>query len=187
MREALGFSENDFVILAVGRLTEQKNYSAMLNVMSNAPDDYRLIICGDGEDKDKLLKQCERLSLSGPVLFFGTSDNVRDLYFLADVLLLTSLWEGFPMVILESMSAKLVVVATPYSGIEFMASKTGNLGFVTRSYAVADVLDTLSIVSGNSLEVALTKNRAYEYVLENFSMKHVAKKWRELYFEICSP
>ena len=102
--------------VAIGRLTHQKGFDRLLDMMAAGPRDAHLVILGDGPDRAALearrdaLKLAERVAMSG---FVG--DAARHVAG-ADALLLPSRWEGLPNVALESLALGVPVIATPEAG-----------------------------------------------------------------------
>ena len=100
-------------VLAVGRLIRQKGFDMLLKswkpVEKKHPD-WNLRIVGDGEEKDNLLEEADRLGLKN-VEFAGQTKDVERYYQNADFFVLSSRNEGFAMVVLEAMGHGLPVVA----------------------------------------------------------------------------
>lgn len=100
--------------LAVGRLDHQKGFDLLLDIWAdfarNQPD-WRLIIAGDGEQREALHAQADRLGISNSVNFVGKVNNIDDYYRQSDMALMTSRYEGLPLVLLEAKSWSLPVVA----------------------------------------------------------------------------
>lgn len=118
-RRALGWPEQDWVVLGVGRLMPQKNFAGFLEVaaaFSRRHPEARFAIAGDGPERARLEEQTRMLGLAGRVRFLGFVARMRDLYLAADVLLFPSLYEGTPMAVLEAMATGLPVVASRIDG-----------------------------------------------------------------------
>ena len=98
-------------MLAVGRLTEQKAFHRMLHVMTQLPDDYSLHIVGEGPLESELKTLANQLQIDNRVFFVGRRTDVTPYYREASLLLMTSLFEGLPMVIAEANAHALPVVS----------------------------------------------------------------------------
>ena len=107
-------SENE--ILFVGRLTEQKAPLNLLAAFSKLPGQIRqqtkLTFVGDGTQKDALKAAITDLGLQSSVRVAGHLTNVAEQMQRATLLVLPSLWEGMPNVVLEAMANGLPVLAT---------------------------------------------------------------------------
>ena len=102
------------LVLACGRLSEQKGYRFLLRAMRDVVKDVdaELWILGDGPLRHELEEEATRLELTERVRFLGFRDNPYRFMAAADVFVLSSLWEGFANVIVEAMACGAPVVAT---------------------------------------------------------------------------
>jgi glycosyltransferase involved in cell wall biosynthesis len=108
--------------LYVGRLDRQKGLPDLLaaaqTVIGSHPG-WHLAIAGDGPERDWLTHQLETTpSLRSHVHWLGRRDDIPSLLKTADLLVLPSLWEGMPNVVLEAMAAGRPVVGTAVEGTE---------------------------------------------------------------------
>lgn len=103
---------NNFIICA-GRLTYQKRFDHAIKAFKLISDrvHYDLYIFGDGEERKTLEELVLNLGISSRVKFFGNVSNLSDYLVKARVLILTSRYEGFPNIILESLKFGTPVVS----------------------------------------------------------------------------
>jgi starch synthase (maltosyl-transferring) len=121
-RESLGVPSGSFLILYVGRLDQQKGLPDLLDALSGvtaARPDVHLVLAGDGPERVWL---ADRLA-ADPLLAahahpLGPRSDVAGLLKAADLLVLSSLWEGMPNAVLEAMAAGRAAVATAVEGTE---------------------------------------------------------------------
>jgi len=114
-RSELGLTGSP-LLLSVGYLIQRKGHHVAIDALSQLLPSHpqaRLIIVGDGEERDSLLQLCKRLGLENRVTFTGALPNVELFrwYSAADVLILASSREGWANVLLESMACGTPVVA----------------------------------------------------------------------------
>jgi glycosyltransferase involved in cell wall biosynthesis len=115
-RQALGLTENDFVLGFSGRLDPIKNLGLLLHAFtycvkgSALPP--RLLIIGDGPEKERLTTICQQEGIEDRVIFTGQQEDVLPYLRAMDVFLLTSLREQMPLTILEAMAVGIPIVAT---------------------------------------------------------------------------
>ncbi len=105
--------KNSKNILALGRLNYQKGFDILIDIWASVEDKcpgWKLIIAGDGEDRYLLLDKINELKLNKIELLPSTS-NVSDLYNQSDIYVMTSRFEGFPMVLLEAKAFGLPIIA----------------------------------------------------------------------------
>jgi len=137
------------VVLAVGRLTPQKDYQTLLQAFSIARKkrELRLMILGEGELRSSLEASIERLGLVEDVALPGFAENPLAYMRQADIFVLSSLWEGLPTVLIEAMACGAQVISTdcPSGPDEILENgKWGKLVPVGDTNALARaMLDTL--------------------------------------------
>lgn len=101
-------------VVSVGRLTMQKNYTSLIRsfrIVADRHPDWRLDIVGEGEEREKLEKLILKLSLKDNIFLHGVQTNVEDWMSQASLFVLTSLYEGFALVLVEAMRCGLPVVS----------------------------------------------------------------------------
>jgi len=99
-------------VLVVARLEAEKNVALALHAFKeSAPPDSCLIIVGQGREEAKLKVLCGKLGLDDRVFFEGTKDTTS-YYKMADLILVTSRYEGYGMVIVEALAAGKPVLST---------------------------------------------------------------------------
>jgi glycosyltransferase involved in cell wall biosynthesis len=114
----LGLDPTSFVLLTVGRLSEQKGQSFLIEAgarLVSRGHKIQLLLAGDGPDRSSL--EAAARSLGVPTHFLGWCDDVERLYQVADIFVLPSLWEGLPLALLEAMVSGVPVVATEVSAM----------------------------------------------------------------------
>lgn len=97
--------ENKFVIGNIGRLCKQKNQEMLLDIFKGIylnDENVRLLIIGDGVLEKELKEKVEKLNIKNGVIFLGARNDVNKLYNVMDVFVLTSLYEGLPVVGIEA-------------------------------------------------------------------------------------
>lgn len=123
--------EQGSLIVACGRLVEQKGFTYLLQAFANLPNSYKahLWILGEGPLENQLKRQATVLQCFERVKFLGFQPNPRAYMQMADVFVLSSLWEGFGNVIVEAMSTGVPVVATncPHGPSEIIESGVNGL------------------------------------------------------------
>jgi L-malate glycosyltransferase len=115
IRERLGFTAADFVVGFSGRLDPVKNFDFMLNAFALCVQHdrhYKLLIIGDGPEKDKILQLCAHHGLTQHVVLTGQTQEVLPYMRCLDAFILTSFREQMPMTVLEAMAVEVPVVTS---------------------------------------------------------------------------
>ena len=106
---------NQNYIVCIGRLTRQKNFSFLIKnfaLMKKKYKDYKLIIIGDGELKDKLISQIKKFNLYEDVILIGHQRNIYKFLKYAKAFVLSSLWEEVGFVMVEAASCNVNIIAS---------------------------------------------------------------------------
>lgn len=118
LREELGMAEDDFIVLSVGELNENKNQKTILQAISLMKDPkVHYILCGKGDQLDNLKRLTIELHLEKQVHFLGYRKDVVDICSQADVYVMPSLREGLPVASLEAMYCGLPLVTSNIRGL----------------------------------------------------------------------
>ncbi len=112
----LGVPPGRRLVVAVGRLVEQKNHALAIRAFAEVPD-AALAIVGEGPLRGELERLAGELGSSDRVVFTGLRPDARALMGAADAVVLSSAWEGLPLVGLEALASGRPLVATAVRGI----------------------------------------------------------------------
>ena len=121
-RAGLGLNDAEAVILAAGRLSLEKGHAdlvaatALLTRASGLPP-FRVVMVGDGPERDALVRQASSLGISDKVVLAGFQRDMAPYFAMARLLALPSHSEGSPNVVLEAMAAGLPIAATQVGGV----------------------------------------------------------------------
>lgn len=185
-------SQNESVtILYVGRLRTRKAVAVLLEAFRRLLDEgsaAELVVIGGGEQLEELHRRAGALALGEACRFLGPLPRAEVVgwYARADVYCLPSIYEGFPVAILEAMAAGLPVVSTTVSGIPEAVEhgETGLLVPPEDAAALADAL--LQMVEDGSLRrsMGLAGRRR---VVEHFTIDAIADRYLSLWHNLVDP
>ena len=100
------------IILNIGRLYFQKGHDLLISAFSMTKiKNWKLVIIGEGPNKNKLINQIKKNNLENQVLLPGVVKNVSEYYASASIFILSSRYEGFPNVLCEAMSSGLACIS----------------------------------------------------------------------------
>lgn len=119
-RREIGIESDEFVCGYIGRLSEEKGLKYLILALEEiriATVSVRLVVIGDGPQRDTMMKLAKERNLVSRVIFLGFKKNIEDWLPILDLFVLPSLTEGTPMALLEAMSIGLPVIATSVGGV----------------------------------------------------------------------
>lgn len=183
IRESLGFSKSDIVLIVMARLEPQKGHKILLQALSTVWAEFpniRLICLGTGALKDELNSLARELKLNEIVRFVGFQSNVADWLAVADIGVLPSFYEGLPLTAVETLAAGLPLVATAVDGTPevVLDGKTGLLVPPGDPAAMAGAIRQLARQS--ELRQKLAK-AGREWVLQRFTIERQIEQTSSLY------
>jgi glycosyltransferase involved in cell wall biosynthesis len=159
--------------VALGRLTHQKGFDRLLEMMAAAPRGAHLTILGDGPDRAALEAQRRELDLTDRVAMPGFAGDAARHVAGADALLLPSRWEGLPNVALEALALGAPVIATPEAGGIGEIASLAPAGAVTLAKAGDEFVAAMGRVApvppGTQRTSLLPRNFHLEYVAARFA------------------
>ncbi len=179
-RRELGLAD-EFLWMAAGRLEEVKDYPSLLRAMASLPGKTRLLILGSGPLERDLRELAARLGLAKRVCFFGFEANVKRWMQAADGFVLSSRYEGLPMVLLEAGACKLAAVATDVAGTRevIVHGETGLLAEAGNAGELSAAM--MSLMRMPTEERRAMGELARKRVVERFSLESALDQWEELY------
>lgn len=124
------------LLLSIGRLVEQKNHALAIRALEQVPN-ATLVILGEGPLREELEIEAGKANVQSRVVFAGTRADSRAVIGAADALVLSSHWEGLPLVALEALAAGTPVVATDVRGVRELLTHERNSLLVRASDPVA--------------------------------------------------
>lgn len=184
-RSELGLSDDDFIIVSVGRLVARKGYEYLIRALARLDiPNTRLLIIGQGPRKDHLASLAASLGVSERVSFLGrVSDEAKFQYLsVSDLFVLPSLHEGFGIVFLEAMFCGLPIIATDTGGQrDFLVN--GRNGFLVPprdSNALADRIKYLYRDADARRRISQTNL----VDVERYSIPNVGRQYERLFTDI---
>ncbi|MGD0780419.1 MAG: glycosyltransferase family 4 protein [Dehalococcoidales bacterium] len=171
------------VLVMVGRLTQQKDPLTLLEACRLLETNFRLMMVGDGELRDKVEEFVARNNLRDKVTFTGERNDIPEILAASDILILDSRWEGLPLIIIEAEIAGLPVVASGVGGVPELI-EDGVTGFIVpprNPQALANVIQKLL---GDANLRHRVGSVAREKALREFTFQRMLTKTQQLYKDI---
>ncbi len=173
--------DGDELLVAVGRLTEQKDYPNLLRAMVELDErrnSIRLVVVGEGEDRAALDAEIARQDLADRVFLVGNRPDVPAILSAADVFVLSSAWEGLPLVLLEAMAVGAPIVATDVGDVRGVVGETAAVVAPADHRALAGAIAALLDDPGKATGLG---SAARERVRERHSSRAWVDQLRSVY------
>ncbi len=174
--------DDDAVFIHVARCSKQKNQQLLIDCFKSFLDKGNhaiLIMIGAEYDKPEnknILDSCGK-----GIYWLGLKDNVCDYLKCADFFILSSLWEGLPISLLEALSFGVIPVCTPAGGIPDVI-KDETIGFVSTSFCFEDFYNTIEQAFKH--KSVTDKKHIIDYFNKNFSMSVCARKYYQTFIKL---
>jgi len=160
-------------LLSVGRLHAVKNYAFLIQACAALRDegvDFLCWIVGEGPDRPALELLIDELRLRDQVLLLGYVDraDLFSYYQYADLVALTSLSEGLPLVLMEAMAHEKLVLAPAITGIPELVEH-GRTGFLYKSGSLTDFISTVRWILDHTASLGAVQRSAAESIAVNYN------------------
>jgi glycosyltransferase involved in cell wall biosynthesis len=186
LRRSLGL-EREFVWLAVGRFEIAKDYPNMLRAFATVREQCAetvLLLVGRGSLQPETEALATSLGLGGAVRFLGVRSDVAEVMAAADGYVMSSAWEGMPIVLLEAAAAGLPIVATTVGGNHEVVSDEESGFLLPPGDSEALGLAMLRLLRLSEPQRRSMGERGRERVRTQYGLSRVVDRWEELYREV---
>lgn len=177
--------ENRVVISCIGRLSEQKGIEylvkAVKQVIEKDPNaNILVLIIGDGEKKEELIRLTNQLELNKYIKFLGYKSNVNDYIQFSQFVVSSSLWEGFPLTLIECFAKGKTVVASNIVGNNEIIVDGYN-GILFKKKDTNELCDIIIKLSRDKDLVKYLNENAKNTYFSKFSFEEYINKYIMLY------
>lgn len=178
-----GLEAEQPLVVAIGRLVEQKNHALAIHALAAVPDAV-LVIIGEGPLQRALVEEAELHGVRDRVVFAGPRPDARAVAGAADALVHPSHWEGLPLVVLEALAGGTPVAATAVRGVRELLTHERNALLVPPGDAGALAEAVRRLLSNSSLQERLT--REGQALASTYSEERMASTYLRLYEELAT-
>lgn len=180
------FDNNSQKMISVGRLEKEKNFEAMIEIWKNIVDKYPkwiLEIYGEGSYREKLTEKIKKLELEKNIFLKGKTKNIEKHYKESYCYLMTSLYEGFGMVLIEAMACGLPIISfnCPHGPKEIVKNNID--GFLIEQDNKEEMINKILFLIQNR-EVRNNMSRRAHINVEKYEKENIMKKWLKLFKEL---
>lgn len=188
-RRALGARADQFTIMIVGRMEFQKNQALALRAVAAMRADLRqsvaVYFAGSGEDESALRGAARACGLDDRVRFLGYRTDVPRLLPGADLVLMTSWFEGMPLALIEAMIAGVPIVSTPWIGARNMLAE-GRLGYLAADYDEREIAAQIEHALTDPIARRELAERAAQHARERYGIERMVDAHRSLYVRLAA-
>ena len=177
-----------FNIVLIGRLTPLKGHSLLLEAARKLIDKHRfnkfhIDFIGDGDIKNDLLSKIADLGLDEHINLLGTRSKkyIQNHLHEYDLLVQPSLWEGFGLVAVEGMAAKIPVLVSNIDGLKDVA-RNGEMAFMFQSENIDDLVEKIcQILNMDVSEKKKKCDRAWKYAMNEYDVSRTSQDYLDCY------
>lgn len=170
-------------VTAIGRLDYQKGFDSLIRIwdyVHRSCSDWSLYIYGSGDMQEELSKQISDFNLKNCVFLKPPTPNIGEVYANSSIIVSTSHYEGFPLVLLEGISCGIPIIAYSYKCGPKDLIDNGFNGYIIKNRDEETFAKAIiSIIKNEKLRLEMGKN-AYLKSTE-FSFEKVMLKWHKLF------
>lgn len=174
------------IIMSSGRLTYQKGFDLLLEIAKKLKEkttDFKWIILGDGEDRNKLEKLINDYKLTNLVELKGRVKNISDYYQMSKMFVLTSRFEGFGLVIAEAKSYDLPIISFNCDCGPDELVKNNINGYLIDDFNIDEMGNKIyELLNNNTKCEEFSQNSNMD--MEKFEPKTIIKEWDNLFKEV---
>lgn len=186
LRKGLSIQGDDIAVFYIGRLSEEKNPNVFLDVVRRTikakRGSYKFFMIGDGPMKDQLLHDYEDVMDGDNFTYLGYQKDVSKYLAAADVFILPSSIEGFPLSVIEAMAMRVVSICSRVGALPSVVHEASD-GFLVTPGSSDEIYEKLSrLKAGASLEGI--KDNARELVMSNYTIEILGKNYKDVYGDL---
>ncbi len=177
--------KNIFTICCIARHVKQKSLDFLIKSFyefKKNNNKSKLIIIGSGPETKKLKNLSINLNLTDDIIWINYLENVLKILKISNVFVLPSKYEGFGLVLLEAMYAKIPIIATKVSAIPEVIKHDWN-GLLIKHGDIKDLNEKLKIIKQNKINAKLIKN-SQKTLIEKFNFNKMVNETSKIYKQV---
>ncbi|MCM8764659.1 MAG: glycosyltransferase, partial [Candidatus Omnitrophica bacterium] len=171
------------IVFTASRLSPEKGVQFLIEaakIILEKKRDIKFVIAGEGHFRASLVNMVEKYGIKDNVIFLGYRNDIPQLISESDVVVLPSLWEGLPNIVLEAMAMKKPVITTNVGGSSEIV-KDGETGLLVCSGSAVDLAEKIMMFfSDEKLATEIGEN-GFRFVRSNFDISLMVSAYETLY------
>jgi glycosyltransferase involved in cell wall biosynthesis len=186
IRAELGIPADVVLVLFLARFTAHKQPLTLIRAFREAlraMPGMRLLMVGDGDQREEGLQLVSELGLEAAVSFQAFRQDVPDILAAADIFVLPSLWEGLPIGLLEAMAMGKAVIATEVDGTKEVV-RPGENGLLVEPGNVSALAAALVKLGGDPALRDMLRQRALDTIRRQFNAADMTREIERVYSRV---
>ena len=186
IRAELGIPADVVLVLFIARFTAHKQPLTLIRAFREAlraMPGMRLLMVGDGDQREEGLQLVSELGLEAAVSFQAFRQDVPDILAAADIFVLPSLWEGLPIGLLEAMAMGKAVIATEVDGTKEVV-RPGENGLLVEPGNVSALAAALVKLGGDPALRDMLRQRALDTIRRQFNAADMTREIERVYSRV---
>lgn len=184
IREELGMAADEIVVASVARFTLQKQplklIAAFAEVCKNIKN-VKLLMVGDGEQKEEAIQLIQKLGIQDKIILQPFRQDIPDVLAAIDIFVLPSLWEAFPIALLEAMSMGKAVIGTDVDGTPEIIEHEKNGLLIQLDDLVENITAALIRLCTNEELRKRLQQAAIKSIYNTYNVETLARKNEDVY------
>jgi len=181
----LGIASDNFIIGTIGRLEVAKGHKFVIEAFKKVQEErkdslLKLMIIGEGEEKENLIKYVRKLGLEDKIIFTGYRKDIEELMAIMDIFVLSSLREGLPRVLVQAAAVGIPSIAFNVDGVPEIVKDCYN-GFLVKPKDVNQLADKIVKYIDNRELIKLHGKNGRNFVNGKWSIENMVNKVDEIY------
>jgi len=181
-----GIEKKGGLIGAGGRFTQQKGF---INLLMAVPEilkilpDTKFVLVGDGPLRKSFEEFTKNHTISDSVIFTGYRKDILSIFSLCDIIVVPSLFEGMPNIVLEAMALKKPVIGTDIPEIAELIEDGQNGFLVPVKDNFKEIAEKIILLLKNPDIRRNMGEKGYNLIKTNFSIENMVKRYENIYME----
>ncbi len=174
-------NDNERIITHISNFRPVKRVEDVVEIFQKIQKEIpsKLLLVGDGPEREKIDKLCKDLKIKDKVLFLGNSNEVNKILCYSDLFLLPSQTESFGLAALEAMAARTPVISSNSGGLPEV-NLQGITGFLSDVGNITEMADNALKILKSDIELSIFKSRAKEHS-EKFTIEQILSQYIAVY------
>lgn len=179
------FENNNKIICISGRLTNVKGHRYLFEALGRLKQmgiEINCIVAGEGELEIELKAYVNSLGIESNVAFIGFTNDIDGVLSSSDAMIMTSLMEGLPMILLEAMKNKCLVIVPKVGGIPEVINSEN--GILFKPEDVEDITNKLVAFNNDEYNTKLLSEKAYNDFINKWTVEIFINRIETLYSKL---